>query len=114
MKCLEVKCGGSFALVKTKDKNDKIEMYVISNGDEHEDESSDRHQKFGGKSELEPMFKSFIYRLKVDASIVVSFACTIDASFLLFTAKKQVFSNDPTNQEAEGLTHFYQEDHPDK
>ena len=37
LKCLDVRCGGSFAVVKTQDKDGKFNMYVISNGYEGEE-----------------------------------------------------------------------------
>ena len=75
---------------------------------------SDKTSRFGGSSQVEPVFNQLVYKINVDATRIISFACTLDATFLLLTGKKEIVSNDPENQNAVGLTHFYQEDNPDK
>jgi len=86
IKCLEVKCGGEFAIVKTQDKDGKLEFYAIA--------KSDSQNHIGGGQGYEKLC-DYVYKLSVQADSISSFACTRYATFFLFAKKAENASMDP-------------------
>ena len=108
LKVLEVSSGSKFAVLKVKDKDNKLFFYTFV---------TDVVDKtyYGGSESLISEYKDFISRLDIVAENVASFACTLYATFLLMSGEKDKEpSIDPENPDASGLIHFYQIDHPEK
>ena len=67
----------------------------------------------GGAENLTDVCHNRIGKVSIDAASVISFAYTLSATIFLRGGQHQETSMIPENSSAQGLIHFYQEDHPD-
>ena len=107
IKILEIASGYRFVVCKAQGKDKKLAFYVLAYNDENK-------YWYGGNDNLKAEYKTYIFKMDIDADKVSSFACTRYATYMLMANKQDTKSMDPENPEAKGLLHFYQVEHPDK
>lgn len=77
---LDVACSYTHAIVKTRNKDEKLEFYGIDLAGRKRDETLKR---FGGAQKATPVYKEVIYKIDIDAASVTSFAMTHEATLFL-------------------------------
>ena len=107
IKILEIASGHRFVVCKAQGRDRRLAFYVLAF-------NADNKRWYGGDAALTEAYKSYIFKMKVTADSVASFACSRYGTYFLMSNKQDNKSMDPDNMRATGMLHFYQEEHPEK